>query len=520
MGAIHKQDLTADVTHLIVGSIATPKYRYVAKHRPDIAVLRAEWIDAVKAVWMNGDDEEDPDAFAATLAALEREYALPPFFGLQISITGFEDVEQRAQIEATVGAKGGLYSGDMTRATTHLIVADVKAPSAKYTHAKQWNILTVSYKWFEDSITRGMALDESLYAPELPLEQQGIGAFRPPMENPRSVLGKRGRGDVAANTRSGDAGGRRKLRKATSMRLEGHSQDLWQGISAHEIQVETTELNAWEDESQTLRTDRRPEPRQDAQSSTTVTNPSHPAPAADTGLFGGYYLLMHGFDARRMAKIRQFTEPNGATFVDSPAALSHASTQENSRHAVLLVPHTGTTTLPTIPPGTLTATEFWIERCLHHKRLLDPTTDVLSRPIAPLRPAGAAAGLVVTSTGFSGPDLLHVAKAITALGAVYEQVLSPAASVLVCGGGSAPELAAKKEKLYYAAKHQIPVVGAEWLWATLREGQREPFGPHRLTLPAFDVAAMTGSGNGGARAASPGSGSASASASGSAEKQK
>ena len=31
MGATHKLDLTGEVTHLIVGDIDTPKYKYVAK---------------------------------------------------------------------------------------------------------------------------------------------------------------------------------------------------------------------------------------------------------------------------------------------------------------------------------------------------------------------------------------------------------------------------------------------------------------------------------------------------------
>lgn len=83
MGAKHKYDLTSDVTHLIVGDYNTPKYRYVAKARPDIKAFPPEWIQAVRQLWIE-DKPIDVDA-------LEREYTLPTFSGLHICMTGFED---------------------------------------------------------------------------------------------------------------------------------------------------------------------------------------------------------------------------------------------------------------------------------------------------------------------------------------------------------------------------------------------------------------------------------------------
>ncbi len=85
MGAIHKFDLTSDVTHLIVGSLDTPKYRYVAKERPDVKVVLPVWIDAVRQSWMTGGDTD--------VAALELEYRVPTLYGLRICVTGFEDSE-------------------------------------------------------------------------------------------------------------------------------------------------------------------------------------------------------------------------------------------------------------------------------------------------------------------------------------------------------------------------------------------------------------------------------------------
>ena len=108
-------------------------------------------------------------------------------------------------MEHGITSNGGIYHGDLTKVVTHLIVA--KPEGAKYTFAKQWNIPVVSVKWFEDSLARGMALQEDLYAPELPLEQQGKNAFRKVAKGPS--LGKRPR-DGEQNAGNADSS-RRKL---------------------------------------------------------------------------------------------------------------------------------------------------------------------------------------------------------------------------------------------------------------------------------------------------------------------
>lgn len=85
MGAIERPDLTADVTHLLVGATDSPKYKFVARERNDVTVLRPEWIEAVRQSWMQGGDTD--------IQALVKQYELPTFFGLTICITGFADSE-------------------------------------------------------------------------------------------------------------------------------------------------------------------------------------------------------------------------------------------------------------------------------------------------------------------------------------------------------------------------------------------------------------------------------------------
>ena len=83
MGAIHKYDLTSDVTHLIVGDTDTPKYKFVAKERPDVLCLLPSFVEAVRNKWLEGGD--------AQVEVLQVDHKLPTFTGLRICVTGFED---------------------------------------------------------------------------------------------------------------------------------------------------------------------------------------------------------------------------------------------------------------------------------------------------------------------------------------------------------------------------------------------------------------------------------------------
>ena len=83
MGAVNKLDLTSDVTHLVVGDTDTPKYKFVARERPDVKCVRASWLEAVRASWLEGGE--------TNVEAIEVEHKLPTFIGLKICVTGFED---------------------------------------------------------------------------------------------------------------------------------------------------------------------------------------------------------------------------------------------------------------------------------------------------------------------------------------------------------------------------------------------------------------------------------------------
>ena len=138
----------------------------------------------------------------------------------------------RAQLQETIEQNGGHYHGDLTRSVTHLIAATTEGK--KYAYAQQWGIVTVSCKWLEDSLERGLSLEESRYHPTTPLDKQGIGAWNRGSRT-QSLLAKRPRETAAGDDVP------RKLRRTHSARLNSQSDSMWDDIVGEGSQTKTAE---------------------------------------------------------------------------------------------------------------------------------------------------------------------------------------------------------------------------------------------------------------------------------------
>lgn len=84
-----------------------------------------------------------------------------------------------------------------------------------------WDVKIVSLKWFEDSLERGMVLDESLYDPEQPLQNQGIDAWN---RSPLKPAERRPKPVATALQRP------RKIRRVASVKLGGQTEGIWTDI--------------------------------------------------------------------------------------------------------------------------------------------------------------------------------------------------------------------------------------------------------------------------------------------------
>ncbi|KAI9837313.1 MAG: hypothetical protein M1819_000387 [Sarea resinae] len=521
MGAVHKLDLTSDVTHLIVGDSNTPKYKYVAKERPDMKVLAPDWVEAVRQSWMQGDDTD--------VQALEDEYRLPTLAGLKICVTGFDNrgfplrmeirpdidncyavVEERQALQEAISGNGASYHGDLTKDVTHLIA--VSASGRKYQYGTEWGVRIVTLSWLKDSLERGMILDEPLYHPLLPEEERGKNAWVKKAFS-SSTLRKRAREED--RTTESLIGGKRKLRRTASLKLGSQNEGLWNdiiggGFGLGEELIKQSSSREWNDSRVTaaiLPKNGERDQTPDVSTSIAPTKAQGQEPLSlelardgirgehtNGGLFRNKCFYLHGFEEKKVRheiKNKAMISRKGINWVHRQASiiqdhllcyegevfysisqLSQSIQAEPGRVGYLLVPHHFKGQLPATKqssPPLLVVTEWWLERCLFKKQLMDPENDALSTLFREYPLAGFE-NLVISSTSFSGIDLLQVSKVVKLLGGTYDEYLTPETSVLVCNSSGN-----SKEKLKHALEWNVTAVSADWLWDCIRSRHIQDF---------------------------------------------
>ncbi|KNG87333.1 subunit of DNA polymerase II [Aspergillus nomiae NRRL 13137] len=474
MGATLKLDLTSDVTHLIVGEINTAKYKFVARERADVTVLKPEWVEAVRQSWMQGEDTD--------VRGLEEQYKFPTFAGLCICITGFEDMAFRNYIQDTAVAHGAEFRKDLTKQVTHLVARDTE--SQKYKFATQWNIKVITVKWFTDSIERGMVLEETLYHPLVPEEQQGAGAWNRALPAAREKdLGSEG----SSNPRP------RKLRRIASAKLVDQNEGIWGDI------VGTGSRGSQQkDDSQLLA--KRASMVQEAKSFASETTFAEPQEQSNVdklqrprqqvseaashrdGFLDGCYFFIHGFSSKQTNVLRQHLSFNGAQLVGSLSEFSRPDIPKRGHGLYTIVPYK----MPRAQvPSTddlafecEVVTDMWLERCLDAKTLVPPESHIANTPI-PRFPIPGLDSMKICSTGVSRIDLLHLSKLVGLIGATYNEYLTPSASVLLCNDPSS----ANQEKLRHTHEWNVPAVTVDWLWTSIQKAQKQPFEPFLIRKP-------------------------------------
>ena len=461
MGADHKLDLTSDVTHLLVGDTDTAKYRYVAKEREDVRVLRPEWVEAVRNRWM-----EDT---TLDMEVLYADYKLPTLHGLKICITGFDDLTFRAQLQKNVVENGGEYTGDLTKDVTHLIAA--KADGKKFEYGMQWQKKVVSLKWYKDTLQRGMQLDESLYHPTRPFDQQGIdeqgnSAWKRHAK-PVSQLGKRARDDAFVPQPP------KKLRRTASTRLGSQNDNLWTDIVAGEG-FDVAEHERREHKPAKSLPSMRTSTSEDAtvQEERSFSHP-HSVPQ-NSGYFSGRNFSMHGLDPRRAEIVRTIVASGGGSLFDSIDAAIQES-ESDGRIAIMVIAHNYPAEKVPKIANVDVVTEFWLEWCMLNKAFIEPQDYPLGLPISQTRPQGITK-LSVSTTGFTPVERLQMHKLMQLLGGKYEETFTPHVSVLIY-----KEDNSNTGKTRVAEAADVPVVGSKWLFRLLEDGRVPSYEHYRIS---------------------------------------
>lgn len=220
-------------------------------------------------------------------------------------------VAYRKELEGRITSNGGEYKGNLTKDITHLIA---KAPSGtKYTYGGDWGIKIVSIEWLEQSLERGMILDEKLYSLMLPPAERGQNAWIRRTASSAS-LGKRTRAEESGPKRS------RKLRRTASAKLSSQNIGLWTDIVSGPPEVEDTKPSEWDDKQNDsvpktkAETSNRPGPINeirkespasevlDEKTSRTSSSFSPAGIGRKVGLFRGHRFFMHGFNEKQVCK--------------------------------------------------------------------------------------------------------------------------------------------------------------------------------------------------------------------------
>ena len=211
----------------------------------------------------------------------------------------------RIWLEDSIVANGGEYQGNLTKDCTHLIA---KLPSgAKYTHAGNWGINIVAVEWLEQSLERGMTLDETLYNLAIPPSERGKNAWVRRTASATS-LGKRSREEEIGPQNT------RKLRRTASARLSSQNFGLWTDIVGIESKAEEVKVNQWDDQGgikhpeHNHEADLEEKPKEMLPEKKETPDHSPPLISMDDdlprreGMFQGKIFLLHGFNERQVLR--------------------------------------------------------------------------------------------------------------------------------------------------------------------------------------------------------------------------
>ncbi|KKK19907.1 hypothetical protein AOCH_000213, partial [Aspergillus ochraceoroseus] len=471
MGATHTLDLTSDVTHLLVGETNTPKYKFVARERADIVVLKPEWVEAVRQSWMQGGDTD--------IRALEEQYKFQTFTGLAICITGFEDSDGISEPypDQRDSPRCGLQKGSHensypSRGTKY------RGRKVQVCNAMEHQVVTVN--WFTDCIERGMVLEETLYHPLLPAEQQGAGAWNRSITR---VKEKPQENESSSNPRP------RKLRRIASAKLGDQNEGIWGDIVG--IGFEPGDFGrpkSSQQKNDSRKANNRPSVLQEAKSfasDTTFAAPSQPlqqpqeAAARQNGFLDDCFFLIHGFSSKQITVLQHHLSFNGAQLVNSLSEFARPDIPKRGHNIYIIVPYkTPQSRVPSTDDFAFDCdivTDMWLERCLDAKTLVTPESHVANTPLSSF-PLDGFAGMKICSTGFSRIDLLHLSKLVTLVGATYQEYLTPKASILICNDA----IAINHEKLRHTHEWGVPAVTPDWLWSSIRMEKKQQFEPYLI----------------------------------------
>lgn len=219
----------------------------------------------------------------------------------------FVTVDIRKELEETVKSNGGDYRGDLTKEVTHLIAC--KPAGDKYNYARQWGLRVVSIEWLQQSLERGMILDESLFDPLLSPTERGRNAWIRRTISTSSIAKRPSDNEIESIPA-------RKLRRTASAKLSDQSSCIWNDIVGGGLSAGEPKQGVWDDQDGTAlehaTADRRESnptyakgnlAQLEIKSRPKPLSPLKGADAKGKGLFAGKQFRLHGFNAKKVSLV-------------------------------------------------------------------------------------------------------------------------------------------------------------------------------------------------------------------------
>ena len=376
---------------------------------------------------------------------------------------------ERNAIADQIKANGGIYEGDLTKSITHLI--SFRTEGAKYRAARSWGLKVVSIEWLQDTLERGMILNEETYDPLLPPAERGVGAWD--RTKPRNIsLGKRQREDAMVAE-----GGKRKLRRSASSKFTTQSSQIWGDIVSRGSMAQVAGSGKWESAEHDV-DQSKPTAKTDSRLDTSA------AKSRSIGMFSGHHFHYYGFPARQAHILQNLLLSHGAEIHDTLEDLGSVEHRSLDGKVLIMVPHDfPQSKLKPIPQSNTLikyVTEWWLEQCLHSKKFMNPQGNVIGRPFKCF-PIPGFEDLSIATSAFSGIDLLHVTKAIKLLGAKYHEEMTVSSNIVLTKTFGQ----IRQDKYDFAKAWKIPIVSADWLWQCIEAGQKLPLREYRARAKEF-----------------------------------
>ncbi|SCU83129.1 LADA_0C09714g1_1 [Lachancea dasiensis] len=432
LGGGYSKDLTKSVNVLIVGSVATNKYRFAVQNRFDIAFLAPDALDSIYDLWLTGEEISMESHSNYThikngkdrmLKVLQTRYQLGPLKDFVIFIGRVNDT-RNDQFSTDVLDKLCLQLGVHSCNTRHFVkevhwsrptvfVTD-HSKGARVDAARLQGLPIVHPKWISDCYKRDALLDFAYYLLDNCLvsdyESIGQGACMCWEE----IEARR---DSSSTSLSDDALETRQTQRAIRDKFASDGDRLWNSVMLRKSKIVPSDVSAV---------------------------PKAASPKETPKIFENGHFYLSRFPAKQRAILEKIISQNGGNCYEvttSKADLLHPS--------FLVVPSSAHVRELTSFEQSFShqVTEFFFERCLHYKKLLKPDpwcspflSEFHIKPCPGLSSkAGGSNTLKVAITGFQGVELLHITKMLEALlpsGLELKQTLNKDTDILLINLGA------------------------------------------------------------------------------------